>query len=77
MATEMQIPLIYAGINGLLDKVPVNKIQAWEEAFKQELGSSSEGEKILAELGKGQMPKSLEESITSFVKNFTEGWLQK
>ncbi|PWN21302.1 putative H+-transporting ATP synthase alpha chain, mitochondrial [Microstroma glucosiphilum] len=77
MATEMQIPLIYAGINGLLDSVPVAKVQAWEEAFKSHLTSESEGNGIMEELGKGAMPKSLEERITKFVKEFTEGWLQK
>ena len=33
MATEVQIPLIFAGTAGLLDKVPVEKITAWEEQF--------------------------------------------
>lgn len=31
MAVEEQVPLIYAGVNGHLDSVPVNKIGRFEE----------------------------------------------
>lgn len=76
MATETQIPLIYAGINGLLDNVPVNKITEWEQAFRQHLESDSQGKEILTELGKGQMPKELEKKITDFVKEFTGSFVE-
>ncbi|KAG4306209.1 hypothetical protein PORY_000197 [Pneumocystis oryctolagi] len=33
MPIEEQIPLIYAGVNGLLDKLPVEKISSFEQAF--------------------------------------------
>lgn len=33
MATEVMAPLIYAGVNGLLDKVEVNQITAWEKSL--------------------------------------------
>lgn len=72
MSTEVQIPIIFAGIRGLLDNVPVNKITAWENAFKEHLTTS--GQDLLSELGKGQMPKELETKITDFVKSFTESW---
>ena len=72
MSTEVQIPIIFAGIRGLLDSVPVNKITAWENAFKEHLTTS--GQDLLSELGKGQMPKELETKITDFVKSFTESW---
>lgn len=75
MATEVQIPILYAGINGLLDSVPVNKITAWESAFKEHLTTS--GQDILTELGKGQMPKELSDKITKFVNEFTEGFNTK
>ncbi|PWN28492.1 ATP synthase F1, alpha subunit [Jaminaea rosea] len=75
MATEVQIPIIFAGIRGLLDDVPVNRITEWENAFRQHI--ESEGSAILSELNKGTMPKELEEKITSFVKEFTSGFLQK
>ena len=31
MAVEEQVPLIYAGVNGHLDSVPVNRIGQFEE----------------------------------------------
>ncbi|CAO1637377.1 unnamed protein product [Parajaminaea phylloscopi] len=75
LATEVQIPIIFAGIRGLLDDVPVAKISDWENAFKEHLTTS--GSDILTELGKGQMPKELEEKISKFIKDFTEGYLAK
>jgi F-type H+-transporting ATPase subunit alpha len=33
MPTEVMAPLIYAGVNGMLDKVPVEKIGAWERSL--------------------------------------------
>lgn len=33
MPTEVMAPLIYAGVNGLLDKVDTDKITAWEKSL--------------------------------------------
>lgn len=33
MPTEVMAPLIYAGVNGMLDKVPVDQIGAWERSL--------------------------------------------
>jgi F-type H+-transporting ATPase subunit alpha len=33
MPTEIMAPLIYAGVNGMLDKVPVDKINTWEKSL--------------------------------------------
>ena len=30
LSVEVQVPIIYAGVNGLLDRVPVDQIGAWE-----------------------------------------------
>ena len=30
MAVEQQVAIIYASVNGLLDKVPVNRVKAFE-----------------------------------------------
>ncbi|CAO1631456.1 unnamed protein product [Sympodiomycopsis kandeliae] len=75
MATETQIPIIYAGINGLLDSIPVNQITSWENSFKEHLTTS--GQDILQELGKGQMPKELATKIADFVTSFNESWSSK
>ncbi|CAO1624884.1 unnamed protein product [Jaminaea pallidilutea] len=75
MATELQIPIIFAGIRGLVDSVPTNRITEWEGNFREHLQSA--GSDILSELGKGQMPKELEEKITNFVKDHVESFLAK
>lgn len=75
MATEVQIPIIFAGIRGLLDDVPVNRITEWESAFRSHIETS--GESILSELNKGSMSKELEQKISDFVKEFTSSFLQK
>ena len=33
MPTEVMAPLIYAGVNGMLDKIPVDKITDWERSL--------------------------------------------
>ena len=33
MAVEKQVAILFAGVNGLLDDVPVNKLAAWETGF--------------------------------------------
>ncbi|RUS30136.1 ATP synthase subunit alpha [Jimgerdemannia flammicorona] len=34
---EVQVPIVYAGVNGHLDKIPVNRITEWEQAYTQHL----------------------------------------
>jgi F-type H+-transporting ATPase subunit alpha len=33
MPTEIMAPLIYAGVNGMLDKIDTDKIGAWEKSL--------------------------------------------
>jgi F-type H+-transporting ATPase subunit alpha len=33
MAVEQQVMVIYAVTNGLLDKIPVNRLKDWERGF--------------------------------------------
>merc|ERR1712072_633642 len=40
MAVNEMVPLIYAGVNGILDNVPVNKILQWESDFLNHLRSN-------------------------------------
>jgi F-type H+-transporting ATPase subunit alpha len=74
MAVNEMVPLIYAGVNGYLDPVPVNKILTWEADFLAHL-KNNESE-MLAQIDKeGQLSKDLEaqlkESIVNFTKSFT------
>ncbi|KAI9876179.1 MAG: Alpha subunit of the F1 sector of mitochondrial F1F0 ATP synthase [Pleopsidium flavum] len=74
MAVNEMVPLIYAGVNGHLDSVPVNKILQWESDFLAHLRSNESD--LLATIDKeGQLSKALEEQlkevVTSFTKSFT------
>jgi F-type H+-transporting ATPase subunit alpha len=58
IATEVQVPLVYAGVNGLLDKIPVERIVEWDEKFQTHLQSNESA--LLSEISKGVMTKDLE-----------------
>ena len=74
MAVNEMVPLIYAGVNGHLDNVPVNKILQWESDFLGHLRSNETD--LLATIDKeGALSKELEgrlkEVVSSFTKSFT------
>lgn len=74
MAVNEMVPLIYAGVNGHLDSVPVNKILDWEADFIAHMRSSEPD--LLATIDKeGALSKDLEaklkDVVTSFTKSFT------
>ncbi|KAF9511231.1 hypothetical protein BS47DRAFT_1319088 [Hydnum rufescens UP504] len=66
MAVEIQIPVIYAGVNGLLDSIPVDQIVRWESEFRSHL-TSSQGA-LLEEIGKGNVTEDMEKSIKKVVE---------
>jgi F-type H+-transporting ATPase subunit alpha len=73
MAVNEMVPLIYAGINGHLDSIPVDQILKWESDFLAHLKTNEPD--LLATIDKeGALSKELEnrlkDSITSFVKSF-------
>ncbi|TGO88271.1 hypothetical protein BPOR_0173g00120 [Botrytis porri] len=73
MAVNEMVPLIYAGVNGHLDSVPVNKILQWEADFISHLKTNESD--LLATIDKeGALSKDLEaklkDVITSFTKSF-------
>ncbi|KAJ9615802.1 Alpha subunit of the F1 sector of mitochondrial F1F0 ATP synthase [Cladophialophora chaetospira] len=74
MAVNEMVPLIYAGVNGHLDSVPVGKILQWEADFLAHLRSDQSD--LLQTIDKeGQLSKDLEgrlkEVVTSFTKSFS------
>ena len=73
MAVSEMVPLIYAGVNGHLDNVPVAKILQWEQDFLNHLRTNESD--LLAQIDKeGQLSKELDgklkEVVTSFIKSF-------
>jgi F-type H+-transporting ATPase subunit alpha len=74
MAVNEMVPLIYAGVNGHLDNVPVAKILQWEADFLSHLRNNESD--LLASIDKeGQVTKEidakLKEVVISFTKSFT------
>ncbi|KAI9720699.1 MAG: Alpha subunit of the F1 sector of mitochondrial F1F0 ATP synthase [Chrysothrix sp. TS-e1954] len=74
MAVNEMVPLIYAGVNGIIDNLPVNKILQWEADLLAHLKSNESD--LLAQIDKeGALSKELEgklkEAVTSFTKNFS------
>ncbi|KAF3481986.1 ATP synthase alpha subunit [Arthroderma uncinatum] len=73
MAVNEMVPLIYAGVNGLLDGVPVEKILTWEADFLAHLRSNEP--EILAKIEKeGQLSKDLEAQIKDCIVTFNKSF---
>jgi F-type H+-transporting ATPase subunit alpha len=60
---EVMVPLLYAGVNGLLDKVPVPKIVAWEQSMIAHLRSDKT--ELLKKISGGVMSPEIEKEIKS------------
>ncbi|KAM7199299.1 P-loop containing nucleoside triphosphate hydrolase protein [Rhypophila sp. PSN 637] len=74
MAVNEMVPLIFAGVNGFLDNVPVNKILTWESDFLAHL-KTNESE-ILATIDKeGSISKELEAKLKDVISSFTKSFL--
>ena len=74
MAVNEMVPLIFAGVNGHLDNVPVDKILQWESDFLAHLRTNESD--LLATIDKeGALSKDLEARLkdvtVNFIKSFT------
>lgn len=68
------VPLIFAGVNGLLDTVPVNKILQWESDFLAHL-KTNESE-LLATIDKeGSISKDTEAKLRDVIQSFVKSFL--
>ncbi|KAI9619126.1 hypothetical protein H4Q26_011806 [Puccinia striiformis f. sp. tritici PST-130] len=74
LAFEVQVPILYAGVNGMLDKVPVDKIVSWDLAFRDHL--KNEQSALLKDITGGKMTPEIESKIKTVVKEFTANFLQ-
>jgi F-type H+-transporting ATPase subunit alpha len=74
MAVNEMVPLIFAGVNGYLDSVPVNKILQWEADFLSHLKTNEAD--IMATIDKeGAISKDLENRLKEVVQSFTKSFL--
>lgn len=73
LATEIQIPIIFAGIKGFLDRVPADRIVEWEESFRKQISTD---DSLLSEIAKaGGLTKELEEKLSKTVTDHVDGFL--
>lgn len=76
IATEVQVPLIFAGVNGMLDKIPVERIVEWDAAFQEHL-ASQQGDLLNSIATAKSMTKELEGQIRSTIESFNTDFLSK
>lgn len=69
LAAEEQVPLIYAGVNGFLDDVALNRIGEFEESFAAHL-KSNEPEILGAIKEKGELSKELLAKLKATTESF-------
>ncbi|KAH0146648.1 ATP synthase subunit alpha, partial [Aureobasidium melanogenum] len=73
MAVNEMVPLIYAGINGHLDNVPVAKILQWEADFLNHLRTNEKA--VLDQIDKeGALSKDLEAKLKELIQSFTSSF---
>ena len=64
---EVQVPIIYAGVNGLLDSIPVDQITKWEAEFRSHLTATQSA--LLGEIAVGNITPELEGKIKKIVED--------
>ncbi|KAK8088190.1 hypothetical protein PG997_003151 [Apiospora hydei] len=73
MAVNEMVPLIFAGVNGFLDNVPVAKVTQWEADFLAHLRTNES--ELLATIDKeGALSKELEAKLRDVVQTFTKSF---
>lgn len=74
MAVNEMVPLIYAGVNGFLDSVPVARILQWEADFLAHLKTNEAD--LLATIDKeGALSKDLESRLREVTETFTKSFI--
>ncbi|KAK0631683.1 P-loop containing nucleoside triphosphate hydrolase protein [Immersiella caudata] len=74
MAVNEMVPLIFAGVNGFLDSVPVAKILQWEADFLAHLKTNEAD--LLATIEKeGAISKDLDAKLREVIQSFTKSFL--
>lgn len=74
MAVSEMVPLIFAGVNGLLDPIPVGKITQWEEDFRAYLKSNQQD--LLQTIDKeGQLSQEVQTQLREVIATFNKTFL--
>lgn len=73
MGVSEMVPLIFAGVNGYLDSIPVAKIEKWEEDFTAYLKSNQA--EVLQTIDKeGQLSKDTEAKLKDIIVEFNKSF---
>ncbi|MDK2822298.1 MAG: F-type H+/Na+-transporting ATPase subunit alpha [Clostridia bacterium] len=73
MAVEEQVVIIYTGVNGYLDDIPVEEVKKFEEEFLKFLKSSNYKQDVLAAIKtSGKLDEKIEEALKNAIKEFKE-----
>lgn len=68
LSIQAQVPIIFAGVNGYLDKIPVNKVVDWEKDFISHVATQHSD--VLEEIRtKGVLSKELETKLRDVCDN--------
>ena len=71
LPVEEQVAVIFAGVRGFLDDIPIEKITSYEEKLRGELKAS--GQDILETIrSEKELSDATEEKLTSFIETFTK-----
>ncbi|KAK9439246.1 ATP synthase alpha chain [Metarhizium brunneum] len=74
MAVNEMVPLIYAGVNGYLDNVPVSKILQWESDYLAHL-KANEADLLNTIEKEGAISKELEAKLKDVTQSFIKSFL--
>jgi len=73
LSIQTQVPIIFAGVNGYLDKIPVQKVVDWEKDFIKHV--ATEHSDILDEIRtQGVISKDLEAKLRNVCDNHAKGF---
>ena len=68
LSIQAQVPIIFAGVNGYLDKIPVNKVVDWEKDFISHVATQHSD--VIEEIRtKGVLSKELETKLRDVCDN--------
>ncbi|KAI8988433.1 ATP synthase subunit alpha [Mycotypha africana] len=71
LSIQAQVPIIFAGVNGYLDKIPVNKVTEWEKDFISHVATQHKD--VLEEIrAQGVLSKDLEAKLREVCENHTK-----
>jgi len=74
MPLEEQVMVIFAGTNGYLDAIPVERVRQWEKEFLRFMATNyPEVGRDIAE--RKEITKETEEKLRRAIEEFNRGWL--